>query len=172
MSVKYSIDSLARTMTLYVMLPTIIYPRRRPIGPPFFNDPAVPRNRPVPITPPILVSVGHLSRIQSQLILGYRPDHCNVTVFELALEFDLLGAAELVEVIRLNVCIVWLFVHFLRSSIGSCVMGSLSLLCKFRHGCRKEKGCLHHQEAPPYVPAGNILPLRSMRLASPTPGLS
>ena len=38
-------------MTLKQIDPKKIYPRKRPTGPPFLKEFAVPKNRPVPITP-------------------------------------------------------------------------------------------------------------------------
>lgn len=63
-------------------MPTAKYPRSRPTGPPNARELAVPRNNPVPITPPILtMPVNRLATLE--IILARIPDHCNMSILKL-----------------------------------------------------------------------------------------
>lgn len=82
---RYATISPNEIMTAYVIEPTILYPRSRPIGPPCFKEVAVPKNNPVPMTPPILNSRGSTTIRTTGWRCGV-PNHGNVPVLELTLE--------------------------------------------------------------------------------------
>jgi hypothetical protein len=82
------------TIIEYVMEPTTMKPRRRPTGPPFLSEEAVPRNRPVPITPPMLR--WWAVRCESSKSCGVKiPYHGNVSILELALQLGLAQVSRL-----------------------------------------------------------------------------
>jgi len=85
-----------KTMVAKHIVPMMMKSKRVPRGPPFMRQAAVPKKRPVPMTPPILEvrSAGVVER-RTPVSKGYAPDHSDMTVLQLALEGGVnLGSLE------------------------------------------------------------------------------
>lgn len=77
------------------------------MGPPSCKDCAVPKNRPVPMTPPMLVkAVISLMDARGRLGHGDAPDHSDVPIFKLPLECVLRWRIVWIDHLRLGIVVV------------------------------------------------------------------